>query len=179
MSMKLEKTTQTLVILGGRVIALSSFLLLAGCAATLNDFKKMSSAERADYVCEYDRDIRGLADLAGGAMNRISEIETVLERGYHLHKSCKQIRKEIVTGQTCKKATNTVTCLNTTSTVYEQECTEVPVEIDAGFERSKLKRFKAEYHTASTQLRRKRVRCQQFVNQLSAAEAFAHYKSVR
>lgn len=163
--------------------------LISGCAATIEDFRKMSAYERANYVCERHRQIAYLNSQINIANRAVSEAEHVLSQGYRVHKHCKKVPVVIPgyvrDGNTqCYNYGYSVSC-NTTQyvqesyTQYETVCEEAPVSIDSELEKEKLNNYQNILYRYRDEYLNLYDQCQDDVNNLSAKNAFQYYSSVK
>ena len=125
--------------------------LVSGCVS-VDDFRKMSPAERAVFVCDRNGEVKGLGKQIEDMAADIAEIEEALHRGYRVHRSCKQVP---VTGTTTSRKTVKSKCTpdgkggqvceeqevitEEPTTEYRTVCEEIPVAIDPEFEKEKLR----------------------------------------
>jgi len=146
------------------------FLILSGCAS-LSDFQKMNVSQRANYTCNDHDGIESLERSARQNRKLASEIQTVMTRGYRVHKSCKRVRVDRPTGDPIKDALRVP--------VYHKECTERPVSIDYEGEKSKYNGYLMAAQRASQQQADLFAECYQRVRSMSAEQAYEYYKHVR
>lgn len=151
---------------------------ICGCA-TVSSFQKMSSYERAQYVCSRDSDYKRLSNDESIHEAKIDEINSVLSRGYRVHKACKTIKVEKPGAVSCTSngVGNSVNtdCRQKTNTTYENDCTETPVAIDANLERGNLEASKNMVVRAKIEKNNVYNHCYSLVEPMSAEQAFSYY----
>ncbi|MCY4324556.1 MAG: hypothetical protein OXC81_00825 [Betaproteobacteria bacterium] len=164
--------------------------LLSGCVS-VDDFRKMTPYERSHFVCSRHREVRGLDGEIDALLANISEIEETLQRGYRVHRSCKQVP---VTESTTSKKTVKSKCRphkkNKDTMICEEEeilvedprqeyhtvCDETPVAIDAAFEQEKLRGYRWELDDVAAIRDEVYSACVMQVDQMNAEEAYDFYK---
>jgi hypothetical protein len=146
---------------------------LAGCAS-LDDFKKMSPADRARKVC--DSKAAGTNKTIESYIAQTKEINAALARGYRIHKVCVEVEKKGPPSVICSKSANgAVNCEQSTPRRHETVCTESPVALSYELEKDKLNSLKA--LIAETDSRRVRdwQACYERVLVMSPEQAYEEY----
>ncbi len=155
------------------------FVSICGCT-TVSSFQKMPSYERAQYVCSRDSDYKRLSNDESIHEAKIDEINSVLSRGYRVHKACRTVKVEKPGTVSCTSngVGNSVNtdCRQNTNTTYENVCTETPVSIDANLERGNLEASKNMVIRAKIEKNNVYNRCYSLVEPMSAEQAFNFYK---
>ncbi|CAH1904167.1 conserved hypothetical protein [Candidatus Nitrotoga sp. HW29] len=154
-------------------------VFICGCT-TVSSFQKMPSYERAQYVCSRDSNYKRLSNDESIHEAKIDEINSVLSRGYRVHKACKTVKVEkpgtvSCTSNSVGNAVNT-DCKQNTKTTYENVCTETPVAIDASLERENLEASKNMVVRAKIEKNNVYNRCYSLVEPMSAEQAFNYYE---
>lgn len=155
------------------------FISICGCT-TVSSFQKMPSYERAQYVCSRDSDYKRLSNDESIHEAKIDEINSVLSRGYRVHKACRTVKVEKPGTVSCTSngVGNSVNtdCRQNTNTTYENVCTETPVSIDANLERGNLEASKNIVVRAKIEKNNVYNHCYSLVEPMSAEQAFNYYK---
>ena len=162
--------------------------LAAGCVS-VDDFRQMSPAERAHFVCSKDREVRQLDADIDALADDIAQIDEALYRGYHLHTSCKQVPVSASTtskktvkskckpdgkgGEVCEE---TETIHTDPITEYHTVCEDIPVPIDVQFEKEKLRGYEWELDDAVAVRDEVYRACVLEIEPMSAEEAYDFYK---
>ncbi len=150
---------------------------LAGCT-TLEDFQKMSPAQRAQKVCSQqaeplDRQIRELR-------NAVADVNAAMAAGYRLHRSCQDVERFGPKQVTCTTTNNgpasTTRCTEFRPRRLETVCVDQPVAISFELERDKLNSYTAQLTGAEGQRNTVYGACFQEVVRLSPEEAFARFR---
>jgi len=147
-----------------------ALIILSGCAS-LTDFQKMDVSQRANYICNDHDGVESLGRDAKKYKQLAGAIQSVMTRGYRVHKSCKRVRVDRPSGDPLKDVLKTP--------VYHKECTETPVPIDYEGERSKYSAYLSAAQRASKQRADLFAECYQRVRSMSAEQAYEYYKQVR
>lgn len=165
------------------VLLLSVF---AGGCASLDDFRAMTPSERAEYVCDRQREVRHLDSRVSETESAIAETSAAIAAGYRLHRSCKQVPVTRTTEERCttekaeKEGEEDVkVCKETAKISHEQVCEDIPVVIDGAFERDKLADYRGDLRALENELARVFDRCVSEVRGMSAEGAFDYYQSQR
>ena len=154
-------------------------IILSGCAS-LADFQKMNVSQRANYICNEHDGVERLEREGRRYTKLANEIQTVISRGYRLHKSCKRVRVEKPSGNIdCDTFGSHTTCTQPTTTSYEKQCTETPVPIDYEGERSKYRGYSSASARALQRRSEVYAECSVRVRSLSVEQAYEYYKRVR
>jgi hypothetical protein len=155
------------------------FVSICGCT-TVSSFQKMPSYERAQYVCSRDSDYKRLSNDESIHEAKIDEINSVLSRGYRVHKACRTVKVEKPGTVSCTSngVGNSINtdCRQNTNTTYENVCTETPVSIDANLERGNLEASKNMVVRAKIEKNDVYNRCYSLIEPMSAEQAFNYYK---
>ena len=151
---------------------------ICGCA-TVSSFQKMPSPERAQYVCSRDSDYKRLNNDESIHEAKIDEINSVLSRGYRVHKACKTVKIDKPGTVSCTSngvgSSINNDCRQKTNTTFENDCTETPVAIDANLERGNLEASKNMVVRAKIEMNNVYNRCYSLVEPMSAEQAFSYY----
>lgn len=157
-------------------LALLVFLvLLTGCT-TVDDFRKMSSSERARRVCERRQNIVNLVNQKSSLSTAIQRSQTDLGRGYKVHKQCQQVKVYGQATTTCQNLGGIVSCSENRPESYETRCTESPVAINADLERQNIQSWSEALFRTDQNLRNEWQSCARYIGNMTAEEAYSHYK---
>ena len=154
-----------------------------GCSATLGDFYGMSRFKRADLVCSQSKNAREqkskinqFAYELQKTQLDIDQKKQLLERGYRVHRYCRDIPNQI--DPNCKDKDD---CANQT---YTQICEETPVPINYAYEEKKLNQLENSLASARYSLDEAEAvweisytECNAKVQELSVQESFSYYES--
>ena len=169
----------------GKLSAAALLLLTGGCAS-VEDFRAMTPAERADYVCDRRRDVQRLDSQISDTESAIAETSSAIAAGYRLHRSCKQVPVTRTTEERCttEKAekegdADVEVCKETAKISHERVCEEIPVVIDGAFEREKLSDYRRDLRALEDEVGRVFDSCHNEVRGMSADRAFEYYESSR
>ena len=164
-------------------VLLVFLVFVLGCAATLEDFYGMSRFKRADLVCSQSKNAREqkskinqFAYEIQKTQRDIEQKKQLLERGYRVHRYCRDIPNQI--DPNCKDKDD---CANQTDT---QICEETPVPINYAYEEKKLNQLENSLASASYSLDEAEAvwdisytECNAKVQDLSVQESFSYYES--
>ena len=150
--------------------------LLTGCM-TLDDFKKLSSEERIQIVCNSASTISNLKILLKQTNDRIAYQETILSQGYRVVENC-------VTNQLPITQVNCLTNIDGSSSCFPfvqyrpyTTCTRNAVSISFEREEAELKKAVEVRDVLTQQLDQALRDCANWVASVSPEEAFtARYK---
>tara|TARA_X000001036_G_C20495284_1_gene731545 strand:+ start:51 stop:572 length:522 start_codon:yes stop_codon:yes gene_type:complete len=158
-------------------------IFVLGCAATLEDFYGMSRFKRADLVCSQSKSAREQKSKINQFAYELQRIQRdidqkkqLLERGYRVHRHCRDIPNQI--DPNCKDKDD---CAIHT---YTQICEETPVAINYAYEEKKLNQLENLLASASYSLDEAEAvweisytKCNEKVQDLSVKESFSYYES--
>lgn len=157
-------------------LSLAFGLMLIGCT-TMDDFRKMSPNQRADYVCKNQREIRGLINQRDEYKSGISNTQSLLAKGYRLHKQCRDVTTYGDATTSCQTYgfgnSLSTTCNESRPKQTEQVCKETPVPINYEYEKGNLAQLQAGLRQTEENLYRKGSACMAYVQKLSADEAWS------
>ena len=154
-----------------------------GCSATLGDFYGMSRFKRADLVCSQSKNAREqkskinqFAYELQKTQLDIDQKKQLLERGYRVHRYCRDIPNQI--DPNCEDKAD---CTNQT---YTQICEETPVPINYAYEEKKLNQLENSLASARYSLDEAEAvweisykECSAKAQDLSVQESFSYYES--
>jgi hypothetical protein len=158
-----------------RAFPLLLVLTLSACT-TVDDFRKMSSTERARRVCERKNDIQQLSAEQRQLAGAIQSSQMDLGRGYKIHKQCHPVRVYGPVTTTCKKVGNLTECTEFRPEAYETRCIETPVSISPDLERQNIQAWSSAQIQVTQRLQDAWKNCTNFVERLSPEEAFQQYQ---
>ncbi len=147
-------------------------LALTACT-TVDDFRRYTPERRAQLVCERQPEVASLAMRLGTVSRQHADTQAALDRGYHLHRQCHEVRPAV--REVCETQGTRRVC--TTREVGEPrlECREVPVPLVYSLETTKLAAYAQEMNSLSQSHAQAWERCFQHVRTLSAEAAFGLY----
>lgn len=151
---------------------------VAGCAS-LETFQDMTASERADYVCVRDEDYADTERELSRVNNIIAETNQALLLGVRFFKQCKTVVDESLS-ETTSCTPNYAGGVNCTTTresgKLRQECTDIPIPINADLEERKLGVHLERRDYLDNVITQVYGECYDFVLPMTAEEAFALYK---
>jgi hypothetical protein len=156
-------------------IPVATVLLLTSCT-TVDDFRKMSPSERAARVCGQQQKIILLINQKAALSSAIQTSKLDLGRGYKVHKHCQQVRVYGQATTTCQNNFGTVRCTEDRPESLQTKCTESPVAINADLERNNIQSWSVNLAKTEQNLKNEWQSCTRYIGNLSADEAFTHYK---
>ena len=149
-------------------------VFISGCT-TVNDFKKMSSTERARQVCERQKNIQDLRSEKKSLVIAITNSQADLARGYKIHRQCQQVKVYGSATATCHTTGLQTSCSESRPESYETRCKETPVSINPDLERQNIQSW-TQTQTAVDQ--RSKIAwnlCFTSVEKMTPEEAYKHY----
>jgi len=149
-------------------------VFISGCTS-VNDFKKMSSIERARQVCERQKNIQDLRSDKKNLVMAISNSQTDLARGYKIHRQCQQVKVYGNATATCQTTGLQTSCSESRPEFYETRCKETPVSINPDLERQNIQSWIQAQTAADQRLKVAWNLCFTSVEKMSPEEAFKHY----
>ncbi len=146
----------------------------------LEDLQKMSTAERADYLCLNDSSVKEYQNKKNGYNSIVNQINQDLTRGYKIHRSCRNVSVQTSTSVHCNSYNSSgsiqTDCQQNPNTEEHQECTETPVSIDTALEKQKLIQYTAMANVAEKQVLQLYDLCYEKTILMSPEEAYQFYK---
>ena len=153
---------------------LTIVLALLGCAATADDFQKMSLAKRQDAVCYGSDAFEQRKEQLSFYREEIAEKQQIISRGYRLHTQCQRVT---VPGRQvdCSNARLPRSCEQMNAPKKETQCTETPVSIDPQYEQQMLDEYRQAYSDLSSSHSELTQRCLSRVSEMPPAAAYIYY----
>ena len=154
-------------------------ILLGGCAS-VEDFRAMPPAERADYVCERHREVVSLEGEISATESLASDTRNAIAAGYRTREVCRQVPFVSSTEEVCetdKKGRKV--CKKKSKVSRQTVCDETVVAIDGRLEQEKLRDYQRELRDLNARADSAFDRCHEHVRRMSADRAFDYYQSNR
>lgn len=154
-------------------------LFLGGCAS-LEDFRAMPPADRAEYVCERHWETRQIAADLDSAESFAADSEIALSRGYRLHRACELVPVVVSTTERCKtEEDGEKVCKEVSELSHKEVCKDQPVAIDGPFEQEKLAGYRRQIGELQAEYDAAYNSCFAKVRAMGAEEAFDFYEESR
>ena len=149
-------------------------LFISGCTS-LDDFKKMSSTERARQVCERQKKIKDLMSEKKNFATAIASAQADLARGYKVHRQCQPVKVYGNATATCQTVGMQTSCTEIRPESYETRCKETPVSINPDLERQNIQSWTQAQSAVDQRLKGAWNLCFTSVEKMSPEEAYKHY----
>jgi hypothetical protein len=156
---------------------------IAGCTS-VNDFKKMSSGERTEFVCFNDDDVSNHRKTVEENEDLISRTKNAIRRGYWITEQCSD--EKIVYPKTystdCSTHFGQTSCTTVANPTYlgapqtKRVCTNVRTHLDVVGEQARIKVLQDEIDLSLTEGARIYNICQTEVRSMSAERAFKRFQ---
>ncbi len=156
-------------------LALALVFLVSACT-TVDDFRKMSPAERASRVCNRQQNIKSLVTERDRLATAIQATQADLGRGYKVHRQCSQVKVYGNPTTSCQKAGNQINCTEYRPESYTTQCQELPVSLNAELEKEKIQSWSIAHQDTVQRLQFEWQKCNESMVRLTPEEAYEHYR---
>ena len=156
-------------------LALALVFLVSACT-TVDDFRKMSPAERASRVCNRQQNIQSLMTERDRLAAAIQAAQTDLGRGYKVHRQCSQVKVYGNPTTSCQKYGNQLNCTEYRPESYTTQCQELPVSLNPELEKEKIQSWSIAHQDTVQRLQIEWQRCNGSMVNLTPEEAYEHYR---
>jgi len=148
--------------------------VLLGCAS-VDDFRAMSSSERAQFMCQRSDRISSIKNELRDLEIELSVSHAALARGYRIHRSCNEVEVPNSAPISCMRMGMMVNCNPVGGNSKETRCSEVPVSINVDHEKDKVRSLENTIESLRNRLSNEWRECTNYISRLSPEEAHRLY----
>lgn len=149
--------------------------LMTGCV-TLDDFRKMSPAERARQVCQRQESIVTLENEKQSLIGSIQQSQMDLARGFKIYRQCFPVKVYGRPTVVCREYGSQVRCIQTRPEFYETQCIDTPVGISPDLERQNIQAWTNTLANTEQRLSQEWQNCSKSVESMPPEEAYKYYR---
>jgi hypothetical protein len=161
-----------------KVFGMAASVMLFGCV-TVEQFEKMSSSERADFICSRDKTVINLQSSINNSLYGKYAIQQKISNGYETKSNCESVKvqtpRSVSCGTTYGVYTSNTNCNVYNDTQYEQRCTESHVPINVDTEKEKLQQVNNYINSAEKEKSEAYSRCYSHIYKMSPEEVYLYY----
>ncbi|NDV12657.1 hypothetical protein [Crenobacter caeni] len=160
---------------GVRCLLACGLVFSLSACASLEDFQKMTPAERARTVCESRSDYAGVQRKIRDFESRVAEADEAMRKGVRSHRQCNRVKVYGDKITTCTTIGNTTQCRESRPERFEKQCVDVLLPIDVRQEKENRDAWAAEIKALQARGRQVYGECFASVVKLSVEDAYKLY----